>query len=41
VIGSNVLVGFILAIYAVILSEVVRTLEEAHWRMRGRRRLRG
>lgn len=40
-IGSNVLVGFILAIYAVILSEVVRALEEAHWRMRGRRRVRG
>ena len=41
VIGSNVLVGFILAIYAVLLSELVRTLEEAHWRMRGRRRARG
>lgn len=41
VIGSNVLVGFILALYAVILSEVVRTLEEAHWRMRGHRKVRG
>lgn len=40
-IGSHVLVGFILAIYAVILSEFVRSLEEAHWRMRGRRRARG
>lgn len=40
-IGSNMLVGFILAIYAVMLSEVVRTLEEAHWRMRGNRRVRG
>lgn len=41
VIGSNVLVGFILALYAVLLSEIVRTLEEAHWRMRGYRKARG
>lgn len=38
VIGSNVLVGFIIALYAVMLSEVVRTLEEAHWRLRGYRK---
>lgn len=41
VVGSNVLVGFVIAVYAVVLSEVVRTLEEAHWRMRGHRRVRG
>jgi hypothetical protein len=41
VIGSNVLAGFIIAIYAVVLSEVVRTLEEGHWRLRGHRRIRG
>lgn len=41
VVGSNVLVGFVIAIYAVVLSEVVRTLEEAHWEMRGHRRIRG
>ena len=41
VIGSNVLVGFILALYAVLLSEVVRTLEESHWRLRGHRKARG
>ena len=40
VIGSNVLVGFVIAIYAVVLSEVVRVLEEAHWRMRGPRPVR-
>jgi hypothetical protein len=37
VIGSNVLVGFLIAIYAVVLSEIVRTLEETHWRARGYR----
>ena len=37
-VGSNVLVGFIIAIYAVILSEIVRMMEEAHWRARGRQR---
>jgi len=41
VIGSNVLVGFAIAVYAVVLSEVVRMLEEAHWLMRGHRRVRG
>ncbi|MGE0766866.1 MAG: hypothetical protein AB7L90_10415 [Hyphomicrobiaceae bacterium] len=41
VIGSNVLVGFVIAVYAVIVSEVVRGLEEAHWRARGHRRMRG
>src|SRR5690606_12488776 len=41
VIGSNVLVGFIIAVYAVVLSETVRALEEAHWIMRGHRRVRG
>ena len=40
VVGSNVLAGFVIAIYAVMLSEVVRTLEEAHWRLRGHRRVR-
>lgn len=40
VVGSNVLVGFIIAIYAVLLSEVVRILEEGHWRMRGNRKVR-
>lgn len=38
--GSNVLVGFVIAIYAVLLSEVVRTMEEAHWRVRGNRKIR-
>jgi len=41
VIGSNVLVGFVIAVYAVVLSEIVRTLEEAHWQLRGHRRMRG
>lgn len=41
VVGSNVLVGFVIAVYAVVLSEVVRVLEEAHWRLRGHRRTRG
>lgn len=41
VVGSNVLAGFVIAVYAVVLSEVVRTLEESHWRMRGYRRIRG
>jgi hypothetical protein len=41
VVGSNVLVGFVIAIYAVVLSEVVRTCEESHWRLRGHRRVRG
>lgn len=41
VVGSNVLVGFIIAVYAVVLSEVVRVLEEGHWRLRGHRRIRG
>jgi hypothetical protein len=36
-IGSNVLVGFIISLYAVVLSEVVRVLEEAHWRSQRRR----
>jgi hypothetical protein len=40
-VGSNVLVGFVIAIYAVVLSEVVRTLEEMHWRARGPRKARG
>ena len=35
VIGSNVLAGFVIALYAVVVSEVVRVLEEGHWRMRG------
>lgn len=38
VIGSNVLAGFVISLYAVIVSEVVRVMEEAHWRMRGVRR---
>lgn len=41
VVGSNLLTGFVLAIYAVALSEVVRVMEEAHWRLRGHRRARG
>lgn len=40
VVGSNILAGFILALYAVVVSEVVRGLEEAHWRLRGHRRTR-
>lgn len=35
IIGSNVLAGFVIALYAVMVSEVVRVLEEGHWRMRG------
>jgi hypothetical protein len=31
--GSNVLVGFVLAVFVVVISEVIRVLEEAHWRM--------
>ena len=30
VLGSNVLPAFVIAVYAVLLSEIVRTLEEAH-----------
>jgi hypothetical protein len=41
VVGSNMLAGFVIAIYAVMLSEIVRHLEEAHWRLRGYRRVRG
>ncbi|MEZ5819067.1 MAG: hypothetical protein R3D44_18510 [Hyphomicrobiaceae bacterium] len=41
VIGSNVLVGFVIAIYAVALSEIVRAMEEAHWQLRGHRKVRG
>ncbi len=41
VVGSNVLVGFVIAVYAVLLSEIVRTMEEAHWRLRGHRKVRG
>jgi hypothetical protein len=41
VVGSNVLAGFVIAVYAVLVSEIVRTLEEAHWRLRGHRRIRG
>ncbi|MFV0297429.1 MAG: hypothetical protein ACK5JT_15040 [Hyphomicrobiaceae bacterium] len=35
VIGSNMLAGFLIAIYAVTVSEVVRIMEETHWRLRG------
>jgi hypothetical protein len=41
IVGSNVLVGFVIAVYAVVLSEIVRTLEEGHWRLRGQRRVSG
>lgn len=41
VVGSSVLAGFVIAIYAVAISEVVRVLEEAHWRLKGNRRVRG
>jgi hypothetical protein len=34
-IGSNVLVGVVIALYAVTISEMVRVMEEAHWRLRG------
>ena len=33
--NSNVLTGFVLAIHAVALSEIVRTLEEWNWRLTG------
>lgn len=35
IIGSNVLAGFVLGLYAVAISEIVRVMEEAHWRLRG------
>ncbi|MDX2154904.1 MAG: hypothetical protein SFW09_00210 [Hyphomicrobiaceae bacterium] len=35
VVGSNMLAGFVIAVYAVAIAEVVRILEEAHWRLRG------
>ncbi|MGE3915411.1 MAG: hypothetical protein AB7F78_06890 [Hyphomicrobiaceae bacterium] len=41
VVGSNVLAGFVIAIYTVVLSEVVRIMEEAHWALQGHRRVRG
>jgi hypothetical protein len=34
-ISSNVLSGFVLAVWAVAVSELVRVLEEAHWRLQG------
>lgn len=40
VIGSSVLAGLVIAVYAVAISEVVRVLEEAHWRLKGQRRVR-
>ncbi|HEX4892342.1 MAG TPA: hypothetical protein VFV47_03585 [Hyphomicrobiaceae bacterium] len=41
VISSNVLTGFVLAVWAVAVSELVRVLEEAHWRLQGRGRSAG
>ena len=38
VVGSNVLAGFLIAIFSVVISEVVRVMEETHWRLRGYRR---
>ncbi len=35
ILASNILAGFVLALYAVAISEVVRIMEEAHWRLRG------
>jgi hypothetical protein len=35
VISSNVLTGFVIALYAVAVSEIVRGLEEGLWRTRG------
>lgn len=35
--NSNVLTGFVLAVHAVVLSEVVRVLEEGTWRLTGPR----
>jgi hypothetical protein len=31
--STNVLAGFVIALYAMVVSEIVRVLEEAHWRL--------
>lgn len=41
VVGSNVLVGFLVSVYAVIVAEIVRVMEEAGWRLRGFRSKQG
>lgn len=40
-VSSNVLAGFVLALYAVAVSEIVRGLEERHWRRQAQRGERG
>ncbi|MEZ5855241.1 MAG: hypothetical protein R3D67_11060 [Hyphomicrobiaceae bacterium] len=35
IIIGNMLAGFLIAVFAVTVSEVVRIMEETHWRMRG------